>query len=86
MNEPVWTADYFASIRKDADRAIREGKNCVKLDPCDTSLLMDLIETHRRRDELVVAAAMAVLENGSATGSGTTLALVILEIYEGSPT
>lgn len=47
--------------------------------------LLEMVQTHRKRDELVVAAAMAVMERGSATSGATTLARVILGLYEGSP-
>lgn len=45
----------------------------------------ELVQQHRRRDELVVAAAMAVLESGSAVSGATTLAKVVLALYEGDP-
>lgn len=62
--------------------------SCLSEASLAQSRIVDLIEavqTHRRRDELVVAALQAVVESGCATGSGTTLARKILEIYEGVP-
>ncbi len=44
------------------------------------------IRQHRRRDELVVAVLQAELSKGCATGRAVSLAVKLLELYEGVPT